>query len=127
MAAGRPCKGQSGFKDGVTNGAKWYPLLGGMQDYNYVWHGCMEITLEISCCKYPVAAELPRYWQENKHSLLRFLGEVHRGVRGFVTDTDGVPIEGVTLKVKDRDLGFKTTRHGEYWRVLLPGRYVIEV
>lgn len=67
MAAGRPCKGQSGFKDGVTNGAKWYPLLGGMQDYNYVWHGCMEVTLEISCCKYPLAHELPRYWQENKH------------------------------------------------------------
>ncbi|XP_035700442.1 carboxypeptidase M isoform X2 [Folsomia candida] len=126
MAAGRPCKGQSGFKDGVTNGAKWYPLLGGMQDYNYVWHGCMEVTLEISCCKYPVAAELPRYWQENKHSLLRFLGEVHRGVRGFVRDEAGNPIEGATLKIKDRDLGFKTTRHGEFWRVLLPGRYVLE-
>lgn len=37
-----------------------------MQDYNYLWHGCMEITLEISCCKYPPAHELPKYWQDNK-------------------------------------------------------------
>lgn len=88
MGEGRPCKGQSGFKNGITNGAKWYPLIGkwintckaenvdvivsilfigGMQDYNYVWHGCMEITLEISCCKYPPASDLPRYWEENRN------------------------------------------------------------
>lgn len=43
-----------------------YCLAGGMQDYNYLWHGCMEITLEISCCKFPPAHELQKYWQDNK-------------------------------------------------------------
>jgi hypothetical protein len=37
-----------------------------MQDYNYIWHGCMEVTIEMSCCKYPRAAELPDFWEENK-------------------------------------------------------------
>jgi carboxypeptidase M len=77
MSAGRPCKGQSGFPQGITNGAKWYPLLGGMQDFNYVWHGCMEVTLEISCCKFPAADDLPRYWQENKRVRTDRVTRVH--------------------------------------------------
>nr|UPI76696.1 M14 metal carboxypeptidase 19 [Antheraea yamamai] len=67
MSRSVSCKsGSQRFEDGITNGAAWYPLTGGMQDYNYIWHGCMEITLEISCCKYPPAHELPKYWQDNK-------------------------------------------------------------
>ncbi|KAL1494932.1 hypothetical protein ABEB36_010437 [Hypothenemus hampei] len=67
MNKGVSCQtSQTAFRRGITNGAEWYPLTGGMQDYNYVWFGCMEITLEISCCKYPPAYELPKYWEDNK-------------------------------------------------------------
>uniref|UniRef100_A0A090X7E2 Putative zinc carboxypeptidase n=1 Tax=Ixodes ricinus TaxID=34613 RepID=A0A090X7E2_IXORI len=74
MYLGAPCDGHA-FPNGTTNGAAWYPLKGGMQDYNYVWEGCMEVTFEISCCKYPLRRELPRFWKDNKQSLLAFLGE----------------------------------------------------
>lgn len=41
-------------------------FLGGMGDYNYAFHGCMELTLELSCCKYPPSRQLPTFWEENK-------------------------------------------------------------
>ncbi|XP_069173711.1 carboxypeptidase D isoform X5 [Procambarus clarkii] len=128
MHLGLPCKpGAHSFSNGTTNGAAWYPLTGGMQDYNYVWHGCMDITIELSCCKYPTADQLPKFWQDNKKALVRYLAEVHRGVRGFVKDEHDRPVEGASIKIRGRDVGFQTTKYGEYWRVLLPGRYTIEV
>jgi len=40
-------------------------FTGSMQDYNYAWHGCMEITLEMSCCKYPPASFLESHWKDH--------------------------------------------------------------
>lgn len=87
----------------------------------------MEITLEVSCCKFPPAHELRKYWEDNQLSLLKFLAEAHRGVQGFVTDPNGAPIERASLKIKGRDVGFQTTRYGEFWRILMPGIYKLEV
>lgn len=49
---------------------------GGMQDYNYVWADCFEITLELSCCKYPLTSELQQEWENNHESLLSFIEKV---------------------------------------------------
>ncbi|XP_049873219.1 carboxypeptidase M isoform X1 [Pectinophora gossypiella] len=128
MSRGVSCKsGSPRFPNGITNGAAWYPLTGGMQDYNYLWHGCMEITLEISCCKYPPAHELPKYWQDNKQSMIKYLAEAHRGAHGFVMDENGNPVERASVRVKGRDVTYHTTKYGEFWRILLPGTYRLEV
>lgn len=55
------------------------------------------------------------------------MAEAHRGVHGFVMDEHGNPIEKASLKVKARDVGFQTTKYGEFWRILLPGVYKLEV
>lgn len=49
-----------------SNESVFVCCTGGMQDFNYVWYGCMEVTLELSCCKYPQANELPKFWEENR-------------------------------------------------------------
>lgn len=61
------------FPNGITNGAAWYPVVGGMQDYNYLHSNDFEITLELGCTKFPKANDLPNYWLENKEPLLRFI------------------------------------------------------
>ncbi|RUS82985.1 hypothetical protein EGW08_009270 [Elysia chlorotica] len=47
-----------------------------MQDYNYLHSNTFELTLEISCCKFPKASKLQGFWDDNKESLLSFMEQV---------------------------------------------------
>ena len=46
-------------------------------------------------------------------------------MRGVVTDTDGQPVSGAAVRVRGRNKDVLTTQSGEFWRVLVPGRYRI--
>ena len=89
MARGVRCEPSDNFPGGVTNGAKWYDVPGGMQDFNYVHSNALEVTLELSCCKHPPAPQLAGYWADNKPALLAYMERVHAGVKGVVTDVNG--------------------------------------
>lgn len=52
---------------------------GGMQDWNYLNTNCFEVTLELGCVKYPMAKELPKYWEQNRRALLQFMQQVIPG------------------------------------------------
>lgn len=128
MFLGEACPSDAkGFTDGITNGADWYLLEGGMQDYNYYWNGCMEVTLEVSCCKFPTRDELPEFWKQNKKALLSYIAEANRGVKGQVLDRSGTPISNARLKIKDREFYFRTSQRGEFWRILMPGSYTLQL
>jgi len=117
------CVDNSKFKNGITNGVDWYVVAGGMQDFNYLYTNCMEITLELSCEKNPPSSTLQTEWENNKDSLLEFLESVYGAVRGVVTDQDGVPLSNAVVTVSDRAKDLVTSDRGEYWRLLLPGKY----
>ncbi|XP_013884446.1 carboxypeptidase M [Austrofundulus limnaeus] len=129
MSKGNQCEDVSPFQDGVTNGYQWYPLEGGMQDFNYVWAQCLELTLELSCCKFPPPEDLPALWTDNKQALLAYIQQVHLGVKGRVFDAAGVPVQGALVEVRGRQnlCPFRTNRFGEYYRLLLPGNYSFTV
>ncbi|TSK13154.1 Carboxypeptidase M [Bagarius yarrelli] len=123
------CSDSREFTDGIINGYGWYKLEGGMQDYNYVWAQCLEITLEVSCCKFPPESELPDLWDANKPALLAYMQQVHLGVKGQVFDLNGAPVQNALVEVEGRKnfCPFKTNSNGEYYRLLLPGTYTITV
>ena len=128
MYQGLPCAGDTeGFVDGITNGAEWYNVDGGMQDYNYLNSNCFEVTIEQGCYKFPYASELPSIWAANRAALLSFIEEAHKGVAGFVTDEWGTPIANASMVVVGRNHSLTTTEAGEFWRLLTPGVYSISV
>ncbi|CAL1265427.1 unnamed protein product [Larinioides sclopetarius] len=125
MHKGNVCQDDD-FKEGITNGAEWYDVPGGMQDFNYVFSNCFEITLELSCCKYPKAENLSVEWENNKEALLLFMEQVHIGIKGRVVDSETKRgIEQAFIQVNGIDHNVTTTKTGHYWRLLLPGIYTV--
>jgi len=114
------------FKDGITNGAKWYCVSGGMQDYNYLRANTMEITVELDCCKYPDHSLLEKFWKEHKTSLLEYMKMVHIGVKGVVKYPNGTGIPNVKINF-DKRYPFQTGPYGEYFRLLLPGEHKVYI
>ncbi|XP_062233628.1 carboxypeptidase SOL1 isoform X2 [Phragmites australis] len=111
------------FEGGITNGAFWYPIYGGMQDWNYIHGSCFELTLEISDTKWPKAAELPVIWEHNRMSMLNLVASlIKSGIHGriFAADT-GRPISG-SVMIKGIDSKVRASRtYGDYHRMLAPG------
>jgi len=122
---------------GITNGAAWYSVPGGMQDFNYLASNDFEITLELGCDKYPPASSLSGEWADNKKSLLEFIWASHWGIKGVIRDSiTGEGIGGATVHVRnitrmdkygrmDSDITHDVTSAigGDYWRLLTDGEY----
>ncbi|KAJ6735992.1 PROTEASE M14 CARBOXYPEPTIDASE [Salix viminalis] len=116
------------FPGGITNGAFWYPIYGGMQDWNYIHAGCFELTLEISDNKWPNANELPTLWEYNKMSLLNLAASlVKTGIHGRIFSSDsGMPLPG-SVTIKGINYTVKAGKgFADYHRLLAPGeRYEV--
>ena len=95
---------------------------------------CFEITLELSCCKYPVASQLRKEWDNNRDSLINYMYQAHMGVKGFITESDsdnspygiiGTPIQNAVISVSGINYNVTSSTYGDYWRLLVPGDYEI--
>ncbi|KAH8418923.1 hypothetical protein KR222_004849 [Zaprionus bogoriensis] len=129
MHLGQPCPlyHNERFPDGITNGAQWYSVTGGMQDWNYVRAGCLELTIEMSCDKFPLAQYLPQYWRDNREPLLQLLEQVHHGVHGFVRSSIGTPIAAAAVSLDGGNQSIYSGIYGDYWKLALPGRHNVTV
>ncbi|MBI1321380.1 MAG: hypothetical protein GC168_20850 [Candidatus Hydrogenedens sp.] len=119
-----PMYASPSFDDGITNGAAWYTVYGGMQDWHYRYMGCNEVTLELSNIKKPSQSTLATYWENNRESMLQYMEAVHLGVRGVVTDAvSGDPVYAKIVVDANTQPVFTDPDVGDYHRMLLPGTY----
>jgi len=117
--------------NGVTNGAAWYVINGGRQDY-VTWNlEGREVTIELDDNKLTYADQLDALWNSNHRSILRYIKEALTGVKGMVTDSEtGNPVQAeVFISGHDAEADSswvysdKTT--GGFLRLLPPGSYNI--
>jgi len=123
-----------GKQGGITNGAAWYSVDGGMQDFNYLSSNDFEITLELGCDKYPKAEVLQEEWERNHNALINFIWQTHIGIKGVVRDAfSGQPIPNAVIHVKNVTEGrsddimhdVTSVHEGDYYRLLTPGEYEV--
>ncbi|NWV19263.1 AEBP1 protein, partial [Origma solitaria] len=108
---------------GIVQGAKWRPRAGSMNDFSYLHTNCLELSLYLGCDKFPHESEMQQEWENNKESLLTFMEQIHRGIKGVVTDQQGEPIANATIVVGGINHNVRTASGGDYWRILNPGEY----
>ena len=117
----------SSFPGGITNGAAWYVIYGGRQDYVTAFLGGRELTLEISDEKIPPASEIELYYNRNNRSLINFIRQATYGVHGFVTDAlTGEPLEAkINIRGHDSQYSciYSDSTSGAFHRYLKAGKY----
>lgn len=114
------------FEDGITNGADWYVLKGGMQDWSYIWYNDLQVTVELSNTKWPRYSKISDFYQSNKDSMLRYLGLVHSGA-GFSFQDKNITGTVRILNSDNSSLGEFNFRRGEFYKVLPEGIYTFKV
>lgn len=121
----------------TVNGAQWYPVYGGLQDWGYVAAGTLGITLELSQSKMRPSRDLPSLWRENRAALVALpAAAVLGGARGRVwaagggssssSNSNKKPLPGAGLSF---DAVNRTTTadaaFGFFARPLAPGKHVV--
>ncbi|KAE9554179.1 hypothetical protein FO519_002600 [Halicephalobus sp. NKZ332] len=111
---------------GITNGATWYEVSGGMQDWMYLMANCFEITVETNCDKFPLRTKLPNYWKEHEIPLIYYITLVHHTIHGFIFDEQtGLGIANATISINKRGKILKSFIYGDFWRPITPGDYEV--
>lgn len=117
------------MENGITNGADWYVIYGGRQDF-VTWElQGREVTIELDDNFVTPAAQLLPLWEANYRSLIGYLENALYGIHGSVKDAitgDPVPAK-IFISGHDTDSShvYSDTLTGSFVRMLSPGTWDI--
>jgi hypothetical protein len=115
--------------NGITNGADWYEIGGGRQDYMNGYRQCREVTVECSTTKKPNGSQLPTFWNYNHNSMLAYMEQCIYGIHGVVKDFyTHQPISGVIVTVQNHDDEYSivsTHEVGDFHRPIKGGNWTL--
>lgn len=111
---------------GVTQGAIWYVVYGGRQDYMNFYRHSKEVTIELSNTKFLSGSQLPNHWNYNRQAFLDYIKQANYGFQGIITDESGNPVVAkVHIDGHDAKNSWVTSNpdHGDYYRLIEQGSY----
>ncbi|MBR4390537.1 MAG: carboxypeptidase regulatory-like domain-containing protein [Bacteroidales bacterium] len=117
---------------GITNGAQWYMIGGGRQDYMNGYAQCREETIECSSTKLPNGSQMPTFWNINKNAIFAYVNQVLYGIHGTVVDAESkAPIGGATITLVGHDDQYSTVSTqlpgGDFHRPVKAGTYNVRI
>ena len=120
------------YNNGITNGAQWYMIAGGLQDYLNGYAHCRAINIECSNARCPNGSQLPNFWKFNKNSLFALMNQCLYGIYGTVTAVDtGSPIGNATITLVGHDDQYSVVTSqlpaGDFHRPVKGGTYNFKV
>lgn len=118
-------------ENGITNGADWYTIGGGRQDYMNYYRQCREVTIECSTTKCPSASQLPTFWEYNYNSIFAYMNQVLYGIQGTVKDAATKEPLKATIEILNHDQDYSIVESqlpmGNFHRPINAGTYTIEI
>ena len=119
------------LENGITNGADWYTIGGGRQDYMNYYRQCREVTIECSTTKCPSASQLPTFWEYNYNSIFAYMNQVLYGIQGTVKDAATKEPLKATIEILNHDQDYSIVESqlpmGNFHRPINAGTYTIEI
>jgi hypothetical protein len=110
----------------VINGADWYIIHGGCQDWCYETRGEIDTTIEVSGSYDPPASQIGPIVADNIPAMLYQARMSGRGIRGLVTDGDtGEPLYAtISIPEIGKDV-YTDSDVGDYHRMVESGTYTV--
>jgi hypothetical protein len=109
-------KNSNEFPNGITNGANWYVIHGGMQDWSYAYHNDLQVTIELSNEKWPKYDSMNYYYSQNQEALLYYLSAVHQGAGFYLINDNGKVLnQNGIVKIEMLNPNYKTPDSTSLW------------